>query len=206
MLRVWQCPHGRFPRMAGCPDQAWCSLRHLAAEALWALMHINEIEYCQTRQSLLPATTKLGQGNIFTSVCQEFCPQGGRVSASVHAWIHPLPPEQTPPLGADTPPGSIHPPWEQTPPLGADTPGADTPPGNTHPPGTDTPPEQTPLNQTPPQEADCSIRSTSGRYASYWNAFLFTVRKENYTNSLNEFMLLIPLPPYSQDESKISQT
>ena len=25
----------------------------------------------------LPAATKLGQGNIFRSVCQEFCPQGG---------------------------------------------------------------------------------------------------------------------------------
>ena len=29
---------------------------------------------------LLPPTMKLRQGNIFTSVCQEFCPQGG------HAW------------------------------------------------------------------------------------------------------------------------
>ena len=29
--------------MAGCPDQAWWSLRHLAAVALWVLMHINEI-------------------------------------------------------------------------------------------------------------------------------------------------------------------
>ena len=27
--------------------------------------------------SLLPAATKLGQGNIFRSMCQEFCPQGG---------------------------------------------------------------------------------------------------------------------------------
>ena len=72
----------------------------------------------------LPAATKLGQGNIFRNVCQEFCPLGGRVSASVHTGIHP-------------------PPWEQT------------------------PREQT------PREADCSIRSTSGRYASYWNAFLF---------------------------------
>ena len=27
--------------------------------------------------SLLPPATKLGQGNIFRSVCQEFCPQGG---------------------------------------------------------------------------------------------------------------------------------
>ena len=26
--------------------------------------------------NLLPAATKLGQGNIFRSVCQEFCPQG----------------------------------------------------------------------------------------------------------------------------------
>ena len=31
------------------------------------------------------------------------------------------------------------------------------------------PPPQT----IPPREADSSIRSTSGRYASYWNAFLF---------------------------------
>ena len=28
-------------------------------------------------KSLLPPATKLGQGNIFRSVCQEFCPQGG---------------------------------------------------------------------------------------------------------------------------------
>ena len=51
------------------------------------------------------------------------------------------------------PPRSRHP-KEQTPP-------------QSRPPGPD-PPEQ-----TPPREADSSIRSTSGRYASYWNAFLF---------------------------------
>ena len=27
---------------------------------------------------LLPPATKLGQGNIFRSMCQEFCPQGGK--------------------------------------------------------------------------------------------------------------------------------
>ena len=100
----------------------------------------------------LLAAMKLGQGNIFTSMCEEFCPHGGRVSASVHAGIHtPTPWEQTPPRQQT-------PPWEQTPqeqtpppPLDlADPPG----PGNT------------------PREADSSIRSTSGRYASYWNAFL----------------------------------
>ena len=56
-----------------------------------------------------------------------------------------------PPPGPDTPPRSRHPPWEQTPP----------------PPRADTP--------RPPREADSSIRSTSGRYASYWNAFLLQV-------------------------------
>ena len=86
----------------------------------------------------LPAATKLGQGNMFTSVCQEFCPQGGRVSAGIH-------------------PPSRHPPPEQTPPQ-EQTPRADTPPGSRPP---------------PPRETDSSIRSTSGRYASYWNAFLF---------------------------------
>ena len=31
---------------------------------------------------LLPPATKLGQGNIFRSVCQQFCPRGGR------AWLY----------------------------------------------------------------------------------------------------------------------
>ena len=51
---------------------------------------------------LLPAATKLGQGNIFTSVCQEFCPRGGGVCLSA-CWDTPPPP------GAD-PPGTRHPP------------------------------------------------------------------------------------------------
>ena len=86
----------------------------------------------------------LGQGNIFRSVCQEFCPQGGG-SASVHAGILP-PPEQGPPRD-QAPPQIRHPPR----------------PG-------------TPLDQTPPPSRTCwEIRSTSGRYASYWNAILFGI-------------------------------
>ena len=82
------------------------------------------------------------------------------------------PPEQKPPprsrhpTGVDTPLGADTPPWEQTHPPGADTPlGADTPPrgADSSPPGADTPPE-----------ANSGIRSMSGRYASYWNAFLLT--------------------------------
>ena len=72
-----------------------------------------------------------GQGNIFSSVCQEFCSRGG--SASVHAGISPS--DQAPP-----------------------------------------PPEQTPLLPS----ACWEIRSTSGRYASYWNAILFSDKFENF--------------------------
>ena len=82
---------------------------------------------------------------MFLQVC--VCPQGGRGVCLSACWDTPQtrhPPEQTPPR-PDTP-WTRHPPWEQTPPR--------SPPPS-------------------PREADCSIRLTSGRYASYWNAFLF---------------------------------
>ena len=69
-------------------------------------------------------------------------------SASVHAGIPPqeqTPPEQTHPLGADTPPGSRHTPWEQTHPLGADTPR-----GSRHTPWSRHTPEQTPTRKQTP--------------------------------------------------------
>ena len=72
-------------------------------------------------------------------------------------------------------------------PPGADPPRAHTPPHSRPPPRTRPPPEQTPPEQTtppqsrtcfppPPQRACCEIRSTRGRYASYWNAILFKLR------------------------------
>ena len=61
-------------------------------------------------------------------------------------------------------PGS-RPPSEQTPP------GADPPPLRG-----DTPWESPPWEETTPPRSACGeIRSTSGRYASYWNAILLTV-------------------------------
>ena len=46
--------------------------------SLWTqLLHLHALEL-----RLLPPATKLGQGNIFRSVCQQFCPQGG------HAWFY----------------------------------------------------------------------------------------------------------------------
>ena len=108
----------------------------------------------------LQTATKLGQGNVFTGVCDSV--HRGGVLPQCMLGCHPLPPEQRPP--GCRPPGSRHPP-------GADIPREQTPPRP------DTPPEQTPCvpwadppNQTPPLPtgADASIRSMSGRYASYW--------------------------------------
>ena len=73
--------------------------------------------------------------------------------------------------------------------LGRYTPRAGTPPRQVHPPGRYNPtPHQvhpqplgryitspTPWAGTPPRSNACwEIRATSGRYASYWNAFLFS--------------------------------
>ena len=49
---------------------------------------------CPLSLPFSPPATKLGQGNIFSSLCQEFCPQQG--SAPLHAGIPPSP-------GVDTP-------------------------------------------------------------------------------------------------------
>ena len=114
---------------------------------------------------------------IFSQAC--VCPQGGCLPQCMLGYTplgadtpqsrHPL--EQTTPPRADTPRGDT--PREQTPPR-ADPPQSpeQTPPWSRH------PPEQTPQRRHPPREdtpreADCSIRLTSDRHASYWNAFLF---------------------------------
>ena len=93
----------------------------------------------------LPAATKLGQGNIFTSVCQEFCPQRGEGVCLSACWDTP-PPDQAPPPRSrhhhpprtrhPPPPRSRHPPGPGTLPPGADTttPGPDTPPRDQAPP------------------------------------------------------------------------
>ena len=123
-----------------------------------------------------------GQGNVFTGVCLSTGGGGCLPQCMLGCQIpldqaHPTPPYQALPRTGQIPPDQADPPQEQ----------ADTPPGTgRHPPrNRQTPPwnRQTPPPQAdhppprpgrpPHQEADSSIRSTSGRYASYWNAFLF---------------------------------
>ena len=104
---------------------------------------------CEALQCNYRLQTKLRKGNVFTPICQSFCSQEG-VSASVHAGIH-TPPGQTSP--GQTPPRQI-PPWEDTP--------------------WQTPPTLSACWDTP-LPSTCWDRHgyCCGRYASYWNAFLF---------------------------------
>ena len=83
---------------------------------------------------------KLRKGNVFTSMCQEFCPQGG---------VHPpgRPPQADTPLRQTSPSG-------RCPPL-ADTPLGQTPPSGRHP-GLTPLPGQTP----PPRQAAIAADGT----------------------------------------------
>ena len=137
--------------------------------------------------SLLPAN-EVCEGYVFTPVCQSFCSQGGSTWAGTPPWVG-TPPRQVPqgrytPLPG-TPPGRYPragtppslagaPPWAGTPragippwqvhPLAGTPPWAGTPPlWQVHPPG----------QVQPPGSSACwEMRATSGRYTSYWNAFL----------------------------------
>ena len=93
----------------------------------------------------------LGQGNIFRSVCQEFCSWGGLPQCMLGYHI--------PLLGAD-PCGQAPPP-----PRAGRLPGQAPTQTRHHYTGAEPPPLQ--------RSACWEIRSTSSRYASYWNAILF---------------------------------
>ena len=90
--------------------------------------------------------TKLREGYVFTGICDSVH-RGGSTWAGA-------PPAGTPP-GRYTPLGRYTFPQSGTPPRAG------------------TPRRQVPPAGTPPGSSTCwEIRATSGRYASYWNAFL----------------------------------
>ena len=115
----------------------------------------------------------LGQGNIFRSVCQEFCPQGGgeylgRYSSpdqvyppgpGTSPWTMYSPQDQVHPQTRYTPWDQVHP-LDQVHPQQVHPPGRHTPPGPGTPPRPDTPPwagipppltRYTPPDQVPPR-------------------------------------------------------
>ena len=110
---------------------------------------------------------------MFLQVC--VCPRGGGCLPQCMLGCQ-TPPDQAPPPG----PGRHPPKTRQTPrtrqiPLDqADPPGPGRPPWTRQtPPGPGRPPPDQADPHPPGSRLQHSIRSTSGRYASYWNAFLF---------------------------------
>ena len=110
---------------------------------------------CGSRPLLLPSANEVAERLCFYT-CLSFCPQGRGMSAPVrscgqgYVFTHVC--------------DSVH---------GGGLPqcmlGYHTTPWEAHPPG------GTPPGSTPPRDADSGIRSMSGRYASYWNAFLLII-------------------------------
>ena len=117
---------------------------------MWLLSSPISNELCNSH--LLPPANEVWCKVIFfRCVCQEFCSQGG-VPGQV----------PTPPRGPGTPPApGTHTPRDQV----------HTPPGTRSPRTRYNPPGS---RYTPFRSSACwEIRATSGRYSSYWNAFLF---------------------------------
>ena len=101
-----------------------------------------------------------GQGYVFTGVCDSVH-GGGLRRTPPDQGEPPLGPRRTPPGTKENPPGT-----KENPPRTKENPPRDQgepPPDQGDPPGPGRPPLR---------EEDCSIRSMSGRYASYWNAIL----------------------------------
>ena len=99
--------------------------------------------------------------------------RGGRGSPSPGGFsLPPNPPGiENPPGWRTTPPDEEPPHWRTTPP-GWRTPlDGEPPPREENPPRWKTTPPR--MENHPPPEADSGIRSMIGRYASYWNAFLY---------------------------------
>ena len=112
------------------------------------------------KMTMLSLFTSRNEGYVFIRVCDSV--HGGG-SASVHAGIPPPPPGKHAP--------QKHAPQKHAPRE------ACTPPGSTHPQEA-----HTPLEACTPWEADSGIRSMSGRYASYWNAFLLKLQLQIQTS------------------------
>ena len=103
-----------------------------------------------------------GQGYVFTCMCD-----------SVHRGIMGVSGQGELPLAGRTPLGKETPPCRENPRWQGDTPQARRHPLARRPPQARRPPRQgdPPGRENPPP----AIRSMSGRYASYWNAFLLII-------------------------------
>ena len=103
MLFLQKCSDVIVQRLANC--------KYYSAYVFTSVSLFSKFQGVKVSVSIITARKRLGQGNIFIGVCQEFCSQGGVASVHDH---DPPPPranpspreqtaqEQTPPV-ADTP-------------------------------------------------------------------------------------------------------
>ena len=119
---------------------------------------------------LLPAATKLGQGNVFTGVCDSVHRGGGRVARHPRT-RHTPPRSRHHPPGADTPSDQANPPRPGTP-LGADSPPRSRhPPGANTPLGADTPPDQAPPGADTPRTRHPLLGGVPGLGGLLWGVY-----------------------------------
>ena len=110
MLKIKFLPTGWFKWYSVCRRN-----RHTCTHADIQKHYLSVKQMISTFQLIFIAHKRsLGQSNIFSSVCQEFCSQGGLPQCMLG--YHPLRGADTP-LGADTPPPPRANPPEQTPPV-----------------------------------------------------------------------------------------
>ena len=117
---------------------------------------------------------------IFSQACVKNSVHRGGVSREPPGTRQTPPPQDQgePPLGPGRPPQQGEPP------------GRENPLGRENPSGTKKNPPPGPGRPPPGREEDCSIRSMSGRYASYWNTFLLIVTFKEIIYLLNVSLFL----------------
>ena len=144
-------------------------------------MELKYLTTCQNSPEYIYRPQRSCEGYLFTPVCQSFCSQGGLAQCM---------------LGCQTPSPDEAPPRPGTPPVqappraGTPSPLEQAPPRSRHPleqaphsswsrhppeqapPGAGTPPRAGPPAPPPPRSRDGYC---CGRYASYWNAFLWNI-------------------------------
>ena len=134
-MQISKDVHTRIQKKISHHTIAWCEWAYPIWKVFCSQRYFPIPQMLKTTTfEYLPSQTKLRKGNVFTNVCQEFCPRG-----EVYT------PRADPTLGRHTP--------RQTHTLH---------PGQTSPPPT-------------PSDGHCR-----GRYASYWNAFLFKGKISHY--------------------------
>ena len=168
----------------------WNYLRHKSTIIILPCLNLH-LHPSLFRLTYLPAATKLGQGNVFTGLCDSVHRGGGCLPQCMLGYHPPWEQTHTPPW-TRCPQEQTTPPWDQNPPgsrpprsspPGGRPPWEQTPPGSRHPPQEQTPPDQTtPPGSKPPPPPPEQTRGLEYRHItkSMEENINFTVSEVDY--------------------------